>query len=218
MEIAMRKRINVGCGPNPTPGWLNLDNSPSVLLGRVPGLVAVLGATRLLRGVQGDFANTARSNGTVWANAGRLPVFDRSADTVYSSHMLEHLSQAEARRFLHEVQRVLVSGGVLRLGVPDLAVLVREYLTDHDADRFIHRTLMAQERPRSLRRRVSLLFTGHRGHAWMYDGRSLVQLLIEHGFVDVAVTVAGQTRISDPGALDLNERSGETVYVEACKA
>ncbi len=214
----MLQKINVGCGTNPTPGWLNLDNSPSVLLGSVPALTTVLGATGLLRGFRLKFATEARANGIRWANARHLPVADASTEAVYSSHMVEHLDPPEMRRFLTEVRRILVPGGVLRLGVPDLAILVRDYLTTRDADGFIKATLLAREPSRSLRDRLTALVMGHRGHAWMYDGRSLAQLLTAEGFRDATEVPAGQTTITSPGALDLHERAGETVYVEARRA
>jgi hypothetical protein len=49
----------------------------------------------------------------------------------------------------------------------------------------------------------------------MYDGHSLCRLLNKHGFVNAAVISPGETRIPNPGALDLYERASESVYVEA---
>jgi predicted SAM-dependent methyltransferase len=214
----MLEKINVGCGTNPTPGWLNLDNSPSVLIAQAPALMKVLGATGLLGDFRLTFAKAAQAGGIRWANATRLPVADASAEVVYSSHMVEHLDPADMRLFLGEVRRVLVSGGILRLGVPDLAFLVRQYLSDHDADKFVAATLLAREPSRSLRDRLVAIVMGHRGHAWMYDGPSLIHLLEAEGFRDVVEVPAGETTIPAPGALDLHERVGETVYVEARKA
>lgn len=214
----MHEKINVGCGTNPTPGWLNLDNSPSVLLARVPALMNALGATGLLSGFRLTFAKAAQAGGIRWADAKHLPVADASAEVLYSSHMVEHLDPPEMRLFLAEVRRVLVPGGILRLGVPDLAILVRDYLTTRDADSFIAATLMAREKSRSVRDRLIAIVMGHRGHAWLYDGPSLVRLLEAEGFRDVVEVPAGETTIPAPGALDLHERAGETVYVEARRA
>ena len=59
---------------------------------------------------------------------GRLPLADDSTALVYSSHFLEHIPRSDVPAFLHECHRVLVPGGVLRLVLPDLENMVREYL------------------------------------------------------------------------------------------
>lgn len=64
----------------------------------------------------------------VWDADDGLPFKDGSVDGCYASHLLEHLSRDGARRLLIECLRVLRSGGVLRLAVPDLEVIVGEYL------------------------------------------------------------------------------------------
>jgi SAM-dependent methyltransferase len=211
-------RINVGCGDTPTPGWINFDNSPSIVIGRVPGLTRALGALGALGALDAsrfDFSRVAGEGQIRWANAWRLPVPDASADVVYSSHMIEHMGRAEALRFLGEARRVLAPGGILRLGVPDLAMLVAQYRTDGDADQFVSRTLLAQGSARTLEERLRFLLVGNRGHAWMYDGASLMRLVTESGFVEAAPKAPGQTTISDPGPLDLYQRADETAFVEA---
>jgi SAM-dependent methyltransferase len=49
-------------------------------------------------------------------------------DAIYHSHVLEHLSHGDARRLTAECLRVLKSGGVLRVVVPDLEGVARLYL------------------------------------------------------------------------------------------
>ncbi len=53
---------------------------------------------------------------------------DESVDVCYASHVLEHLRRNEAKAFVSECFRVIRKGGVLRLVVPDLESIVREYL------------------------------------------------------------------------------------------
>ncbi|HEY5627303.1 MAG TPA: methyltransferase domain-containing protein [Nitrospira sp.] len=57
-----------------------------------------------------------------------LPFDNGEVDVCYASHVLEHLSQGCARALLLEGARVLRRGGVIRLAVPDLEAVVREYL------------------------------------------------------------------------------------------
>ncbi|MFH1118136.1 MAG: methyltransferase domain-containing protein [Pseudomonadota bacterium] len=151
-----------------------------------------------------------------WADATkRIPQGDATVDVVYSSHMLEHLDREEVRNFLREARRVLVARGVLRIAVPDLAVQTSQYVATGDADSFIEGLHMSKNRPKRLIDKFAWGIIGPRHHMWMYDGVSLSRLLISNGFLDPVVLPPGQTTISDPGELDLWERSDESVYVEA---
>jgi predicted SAM-dependent methyltransferase len=53
---------------------------------------------------------------------------DSSFDLVYHSHVLEHFPRDHGQVFLGECFRVLKPGGVLRVVVPDLECLARDYL------------------------------------------------------------------------------------------
>jgi predicted SAM-dependent methyltransferase len=218
-EITMMAlKVNVGCGATPTPGWENFDNSITVRLARYPRIVNVLARCGILNEDQAQYARLLPKLGVSWADARRrIPLLDNSAMVVYSSHMLEHLDPQSARNFLSEAWRVLVPGGILRIVVPDLNQLVRRYLETQDADAFVRATLLAAPPPHGALAKLRYLVVGHRDHLWMYDGASLVRLLHSHGFVEGTVVPPGQTGIPDPGDLNLREREGESVYVEAKK-
>lgn len=54
---------------------------------------------------------------------------DSSIDTIYASHVLEHVSyQLDLQTTLNEWFRVLVPGGTVMISVPDLEMLCRLYL------------------------------------------------------------------------------------------
>ncbi|HLL73725.1 MAG TPA: methyltransferase domain-containing protein [Pyrinomonadaceae bacterium] len=57
-----------------------------------------------------------------------IPFEDGRFDVVYHSHLLEHFSKARAQLFLKECWRVLKPGGTLRVAVPDLERMARDYL------------------------------------------------------------------------------------------
>jgi len=90
--------VNLGCGRQRHPDWTNCDLVPDG-----PDVLPV----DITRGVPFDAA---------------------TCDAVYASHVLEHLSVGEARRFVADIFRVLRSGGVVRLVVPDLEGIARAYL------------------------------------------------------------------------------------------
>lgn len=209
-------RVNVGCGQTPVAGWMNYDNSVSVLLARTRGVSALLGLCGVLSHEQRRFVDSARSNRVRYANAVRhIPLPDGSVDVLYSSHMIEHLDRAEVVSFLREARRVLSSCGIIRIACPDLRPKAEVYLASGDADAFIESMHVCGPRPQTLFGRLSFLLVGPRRHQWMYDGASLCRLLLSAGFADVSVAPAGTSRIPDPGSLDLRERVEESVYVEA---
>jgi SAM-dependent methyltransferase len=211
-------RVNVGCGATPTRGWLNLDGSLTVRLARVPGLIPAAHRLGLVTKQQLAFTRVVQEAGIRPANAARrLPLSNSSVEVLYTSHMVEHLTRVEARRFLAEAFRVLRPGGFIRVAVPNLGLYVARYLDSTDADAFIEGTLLGIDAPRGPLQRVKSLLTGSNGHMWMYDEASALRLLSSGGFVDGEALRAGQTTIPDPGALDLHERDAESLYVEARK-
>jgi predicted SAM-dependent methyltransferase len=209
-------RLNIGCGDAPTAGWINYDNSPAVRLARSPLLTTLLRSVGLIDAGNVAFIANCRRLGIRYANAARwIPHASGTVDVVYSSHMIEHLDRREAASFLAECMRVLKPGGVLRLAAPDLRWSILEYVEKGRADEFLAQLQFDLDRPRSFVEGVRRLLSGGRGHHWMYDGTSLGQLVTSGGFAAVEIVPAGQTRLSDPGSVDLREREIESVYLEA---
>jgi predicted SAM-dependent methyltransferase len=162
-------RVKVGCGETTTPGWVNLDNSVSVLISSHPLLSKAMARMGLVKPHQLHFKGVARKEGIRHARASRLHFNDNSWGVVYSSHMLEHLPRGQELTFLREALRVLAPGGILRLAVPDISIFVEQYRNHHDADRFVDRTLMAFDDSSTVAR-LRLLVVGARNHRWRYDG------------------------------------------------
>lgn len=213
------KRVNIGCGQTHFAGWLNYDNSFSVRFAKYPLLVLLLERLGLLEQGQKSFFSFARNNNIIWANAPKhIPLPDNSVEVLYTSHMIEHLSQEEAKLFLQEACRVLAPSGIIRIAVPDLRKLANRYIAEGDADLFIERSLLTRQKPKTLLGRLKSLVIGDRHHLWMYDGPSMVRLLSAMGFKEPRILEAGSTTIPDPGELNLHERANDSVYVEAYKA
>ncbi len=211
-------RINIGCGQTPTKGWRNFDNSFSLRLAKIPLFPDILHKMGLVAASQYQFIKFARENDIEYGDATKgLPVNQESCEVVYSSHMLEHLDRKGADKFLKEAFRVLCKNGIIRIAVPDIKKKIEQYNDSGDADAFIESTHMCVPRPTSLAQKMRLLLVGTRHHQWMYDGESLSKLLCKHGFIKAEVVPIGKTMIPESGSLDLQERSDESVYVEARK-
>jgi predicted SAM-dependent methyltransferase len=143
----------------------------------------------------------------------RITFPDASVRYIYSSHTFEHFSYEDSLKVARECYRVLAPGGVLRIVVPDLGILVRDYLSDAENPRASHRFI---ER---------LLLVGgvrdvvHPGahHKQMFDGRSLVHMLRDAGFSAPEVSAFGQSRIPRIEEIELESRRRESLYVECVK-
>lgn len=90
--------LNVGCGTTFHPQWTNVDFE-------------------------------AASDAVMSCDIRRgLPFADGAFQACYSSHVLEHLTPAEGAGLLREIRRVLAPEGVVRIVVPDLELIVHDYL------------------------------------------------------------------------------------------
>ena len=202
----------------PTDGFENYDNSLSLKLSKYPLFTTLLHKLKLINSTQMTYIRFCQSNSIKFADARkRIPLPSDSVSLVYSSHMLEHLDRTEASMFLLEVNRVLKSGGVLRLVLPDLSKAIAIYNQNQDVDAFVESTLMCIPNPRNFLQRLRVAVIGNRHHLWMYDGKSLSRLLDSNGFKKIQILASGETTFSDYEPLDLNERADESVYIEAVK-
>lgn len=93
------KLLNLGCGKRFIAEWTNLD---FVKTGE--GVVA----HNLLKGI---------------------PFPSNTFDVVYHSHVLEHFSKNDGQEFIAECYRVLRPNGIIRVAVPDLEQIVRNYIS-----------------------------------------------------------------------------------------
>lgn len=181
-------------------------------------VIKLLSWLKILSGPQLEYINFASSNQIEYADVTKkLPLRDKSVEVIYSSHMFEHLDQREALIFLGEAKRVLIPGGVLRLSVPCIKKLVESYLKNGDANLFISSSLLCIPRPKSFLEKVKYFMIGSRHHMWMYDGESLVKLLLSVGFTQPKVVMPGESLIKRPEALNLFDKSNSSVYVEAIR-
>jgi SAM-dependent methyltransferase len=190
-------RLNLGCGLLTHPSWVNVDGSWNARLAKRPFLRKTLSLLRILPAEKAE----VRWPRDVFVHDLRqpLPFLDCSADVIYSSHLLEHLYREQGQRLILECFRVLVSGGIIRIVVPDLRNIVSEYLGDRPfgelsssekalapGDLLNERLLMRWPSPskRNFVLRIYEALQDFHSHKWMYDEQSLVSQLASAGFVD----------------------------------
>ena len=120
-----------------------------------------------------------------------LPIADGSAQGVYASHVLDHLSLTDFWITLENTFCMLRPGGIFRLVVPDLQIYARNYLEklnagDADANSwFMQTTSLGHEyRKRGLEALARSIF-GNSNHLWMWDENSMAAALKKVGFIGV---------------------------------
>lgn len=202
--------LNLGCGLLAPPGWVNVDGSWNARLAKNP----ILRRTLSKLGILPAEKSSIPWDSTIFIHDVRkpLPFPDGSAAAVYASHVLEHLYFEEGSQLVQESLRVLASGGVLRVVVPDLHAIAREYLGDRPfgplsaemealrpADRLNQRLLMRWPTPSSpsILYRIYDSWQDFHSHKWMYDSDSLMALFRRVGFVEVKPMECHVSRIEN---------------------
>lgn len=199
-------KINLGSGPVSAKGWKNYDWGLLPLLGkyRLTSICIKLGILPKTYDWQWpkiDLVDIREG----------LPDDDNSVDYIYCSHVLEHFEKDEAVKILQECRRVLKDKGRLRIVLPDLKILVRNY---QEAETFNRKYLgFDMNQYVGILGRIKRLFI--RGHKWMYDIDSGVKLLGEANFSDIKVCAFRKGLVPDLEKLDLEEHRKISFYLEA---
>jgi predicted SAM-dependent methyltransferase len=173
-------KLNLGCGDGIKKGWVNID----------------------LFADGADLSLDLREP---------LPFAGDTATVIYTEHFLEHLEfPNEVMSLLREAHRVLHSGGVLRVGVPDAGNLLIAY-ANGDRERFGQ--AWNPRYPDWLvipMHRLNYCFRQAGEHKYAYDQEILIKALRDCGFHDVQ-------RSEFSPLLDSEHRRDGTIYVTGVK-
>ena len=182
--------VQFGCGLCAPENWQNFDASPTLRLERLPILGKFAPGTPY-----GRFPANVYYGDVIRG----LLVPDGSVDLLYCSHVLEHLSLTDLCRALQNCHRILRTGGIFRMVLPDLEFFARQYVQSDSPDaarEFMRSTYLGRlGRPRSL---VGFLreWLGNSHHLWMWDYPSLTDELRTAGFHDIRRTQIGDSGIA----------------------
>lgn len=215
-------RLNIGCGPNMFPGWINSDR---IDMSSYLNTIRTSGDIGTWPEHQRKIAAHAR-NGQVSCvvrdiRDGLGEYTDGTVDAIYLGQIIEHWNPVyEAPRFLSECWRVLKPGGLVRITTPDLDILFGAYLS-HEMDKF------KDEQPEFFMTvtpdaQLSFLMFGatgpnctrdnYEGHFHCYGRPSMSALLDAIGFDDVCFSVKSEIFAE---CVDVGE--SHSMFVEAVK-
>jgi SAM-dependent methyltransferase len=203
-------KLHLGCGAQTPEGWVNVDYFIGARLARIP--------------VLGWLARKSGAFGLSWPPDVFLhdlrrpfPWRDASAQAIYASHLLEHLTREDGARFLRECHRVLAPNGILRIVVPDLRAMVDAYCKGSASSLdFLDGLGVRAEAPTDGRLKRLLAPWFRFPHRCMYDRESLLGCLREAGF-EATTRAPFESRIDDLRAVESQARTSGAVIAEGSK-
>lgn len=181
-------KLHIGCGKNYFEGWINIDNNSDFNISKLD-------------------LNWDLRNG--------IPFKDNTVDYIYNEHFLEHLDPQEGLLALKEFKRVLKSGGVLRIAMPDLKEMINLYNNENWFEDT--REGLAKSGLSFIKTKAEFLNINFRewGHKWLYDWEELERRLAEAGF---SLIIKCSLRDSNNDELiNLETRNESTLIAEAIK-
>jgi predicted SAM-dependent methyltransferase len=163
-------------------GWLNFETSMHLRLSRLPILGHIFKKL-----TPHKFSDKILIGDIVKG----LPVDPGSVDVVFSSHVIEHLSREDALTAFQNVHMILKPGGLFRFIVPDLLSRCKHYVDHYDeiedpAGWLMRSTHLGMEHKQAMRITDRLRsFFSTSAHKWMWDERSLTDVLDKAGFQNI---------------------------------
>jgi SAM-dependent methyltransferase len=218
-------KLNIGSGPSSAKGWTNFDWGVLPLLSKFPFVRRV--AIRV--GILSPGYDIAWPKIQLVDIRKHLPLADDSASHIYCSHVLEHLERWQALRLLNECRRILRPHGKIRIVVPDLEIICRDYLaTRTRSDSNMKEVVRPGEaaarliwgHPKDVTPRSTLDLWSRkfiRGHEWTYDDQEMKILLEEAGFADVVKSAFRSGDFPDLDPLELESHAPHSLYMEGTR-
>lgn len=210
-------KLNIGCGPGgQLEGYVNIDNFPSILLGKFSAIKKVLWAL----GIIDSSKFVANWSGIIRCDVSKgIHYGNDSVDKIYSSHLLEHIPKNRGVFFIKECYRVLKRGGVMRLVVPDLFFHAEQYVETTRA--LIRREELPEDRSThdNFLNTICGAYLKKRRygaeHYYMYDLPTLVSILKNSGFENIKKCEFKEG--TDEELASFDSRPNESMHLECFK-
>lgn len=171
-------KLNLGCGTDYKKGWINVDNNSDNNIKKLD--------------LNHDLLK-------------QLPFADNSVSFIFHEHFLEHLSPEESEVFLNECMRVLKRGGVMRIAMPDLESIAKNYVNLPLAKD----PVIKGRRIKDIKTKAEWINISFRawGHKWLYDFEELTRRFDDLGYKNIERKKHGQSKHKTLQRLETREES-----------
>ncbi|MEK9183780.1 MAG: methyltransferase domain-containing protein [Patescibacteria group bacterium] len=191
MNVALQpKLVYVGCGHHRMDGFLHVEKNVYKNKAGLPDILADI---------------------TV-----KIPLADNSVDLIYSRNTMEHLTYREFTNHLLECQRVLKTGGCVRMVVPNFEMWIKEYQNKiYRPDRELNPDLPNENYVDTFVANVL-----YHDHFYLHNFDTLSRALRKTGFTEIKECEPGETKIkvAGPEFLKAEIRKHEFLIIEAEKS
>ena len=198
--------INIGCGIHNPSNWLGVDGGfTHYLIHKIPkGMYKLFfsGQKMVTNYTFDEYYKLSKSIQLVHHELKYgLPFKDNSIPNIYSSHFLEHLFRADAKKLLEHCYRVLARGGTMRICVPSIEYeidcmqeAIEKYKTKNsdDIQQFITSDTVG----------FNSVYSDHR---YMYDYKRLSEVLNDIGFINLRECKYREGDLPDVTIIDTRE-------------
>jgi predicted SAM-dependent methyltransferase len=171
-------KLNIGCGTDYKDGWINIDNNSD---------------------------NNIEKLDLNWDLRFPLPFEDNTVDFIFNEHFFEHLSPEDGVRVMADLRRVLKPSGILRIAMPDLEVVVNNYLNvPLNKDPVIKAFGFDYIQTPAEWINMSFRFWGHE---WLYDWEELERRLRQAGFTNIKRVTLRKSKHEELKNLEIRDGS-----------
>jgi predicted SAM-dependent methyltransferase len=206
--------LNIGCGLHNPPNWVGIDGGFShYVVHRMPKflLKPFFNNFNMAKNYSfNEYYSHLRSFKLIHHELTyQLPFSENAVPNIYSSHFFEHLFKEQAENLLKDCYRVLKPGGRIRICVPSLEDAVggmeQAIALYKKGDVDTIQTYLTSE--------IVGFNSVYSNHRFMYDAKTLIQVLETVGFNSVERFSEKEGKIVDVALLDT--RGG--IFIEGSK-
>lgn len=171
-------KLNIGCGTDYKKGWINIDNNSD---------------------------NNIVKLDLYWDLLKPLPFEDNSVDFIFSEHFFEHFTVDESQKIMKDMLRILRPGGVMRIAMPDLEMVVDHYLNvPVEKDPIVKRFKFDFVKTKAEWMNMSFRWWGHK---WLYDWEELERRLKQAGYTKIIRCKMGKSKHKELCGLETRDES-----------
>ena len=202
-----KNKLNLGCGLAVHKNYINLDSSPHCFISNNPDFIKKIffrfsGARQYYN--EDKYITILRNHTFFHCDVTKsIPVKNLCIDSIYTSHLIEHLELDNAKKLINECFRALKVNGIIRISVPDLDK-ASSLLTNNNNYDILKKFFYTFENNNEFSR-----------HRFMYNLASLKEILENSGFREVIRCEFKKGNLDE--AMDLDNREDESLFIEAIK-